>query len=611
MDHKKKWGLMEALRILFALLITFLICQIELHFFDAVFFDLRTQFRPSPPTSDLIRMVIFDNQTVEKLKSLPQATDHEAVFKNIFESEPTQVLVVTDLTKIPGSDLDKKRLATTLAGFPKLSVALNSLEMKDDASSRLKIAEPYSSLNLVSAPKTSDSKLFAKDGVTRRALISYQGQPVFHPLLALGYSPKLKKLDEIQGLFDVYDSKQIHIDWHKPNSFKVIKFEDLNKPSSDLKNKIILVGDDLGLSHDEYVFTPYLRSDNSTTITELHAQIFETLYRNSSPKQVPTWVDYLITALISILTVHVVLALKPLRGILILLGTALGFTLIAHLSFWLLKVNISMSHPYLAIFLCYYFFIPYRLIIENRRSWEYFQKHKLLSEVEELKTNFIGMMSHDLKTPLARIQGMTDIIAKDSNTLSSPQREALDLIQQSSEDLTKFISTILNYAKIESEGVELHLQTKDINQLIREVVKKNEFLAQVKHIDLICELEPLFPIQVDPELIKQVLSNLIENAIKYSPENSKVLISSEEKDGQIQIQIADQGMGIPPDEIENIFMKFFRSKSAKTSPIRGSGLGLYLAKYFIGLHGGNLSVESQVEQGSTFTVELPLQTSKS
>src|SRR6185312_9436764 len=261
---------------------------------------------------------------------------------------------------------------------------------------------------------------------------------------------------------------------------------------------------------------------------------------------------------------------------------------------------------FLAIFLCYYFFIPYRLIVESRRSWEYFQKHKLLSEVEQLKTNFIGMMSHDLKTPLARIQGMTDIIQKDTNPISSQQHEALDTIKQSSEDLLKFISTILNYAKIESQGVELHFQSRDINEILKEVIKKHEFLARLKHIQLIAELEPLFSTKSDPELLRQVFSNLVENAIKYSPEKSKVLISSEEVDGNIVVQIADQGMGIPADELSNIFMKFFRSKYAKSSPIKGSGLGLYLAKYFVELHQGRITCESTPGQGSTFTVELPI-----
>ena len=106
--------------------------------------------------------------------------------------------------------------------------------------------------------------------------------------------------------------------------------------------------------------------------------------------------------------------------------------------------------------------------------------------------------------------------------------------------------------------------------------------------------------------MKQVLSNLIENAIKYSQEETKILISTEEKNGWVVIQIADQGPGIPTEDLPHLFMKFYRSQNAKSSTIKGSGLGLYLAKYFVELHGGSLFVESTYGQGSTFTVQLPL-----
>jgi hypothetical protein len=217
------------------------------------------------------------------------------------------------------------------------------------------------------------------------------------------------------------------------------------------------------------------------------------------------------------------------------------------------------------------------------------------------------MMSHDLKTPLARIQGMTDLIKRDHNALSTAQAEAVDTIKSSSEDLVKFINTILNYTKIESQGIELHVESRDINQLVRETIKKFDFMAKSKGINFVLELEPLFSISLDPELIRQVLANLIENAIKYSPEGSKILISTEESTNGVMIQVADQGIGIPSDEISNVFMKFFRSKNAKSSTIKGSGLGLYLAKYFVELHGGEISVESSLGAGSTFSIVLPIQ----
>jgi signal transduction histidine kinase len=322
--------------------------------------------------------------------------------------------------------------------------------------------------------------------------------------------------------------------------------------------------------------------------------------------QLSDWVNNLITTLIALLTVFVVWSLKPTQGLIILASTLTTFASISYILFALGGIWVGMAHPILAIFICYYFFIPYRLIKENRRSWEYYQKNKLLTQVEELKTNFLSMMSHDLKTPLARIQGMADVALQDSNSLSPQQNEALETISKSSEELTYFITSILNLTRVESEGVKLHLQSKDVNALLDEVIRKFEYMAQKKNISIIREFEPLFSVKMDVDLMRQVFANLVENAIKYSKENSKILVTTEETDGRISIQVADQGIGIRRDEINNIFLKFYRSHDAKSSPIKGSGLGLYLAKYFVELHKGEIAVESVHDQGSTFTVNLPM-----
>jgi signal transduction histidine kinase len=243
-------------------------------------------------------------------------------------------------------------------------------------------------------------------------------------------------------------------------------------------------------------------------------------------------------------------------------------------------------------------------LLEQKKTWEAQQKNTLLSQVEELKTNFISMMSHDLKTPIARIQGMTDIILKDSVILSPKQREAIDFIRSSPDDLLRVLNSILNYAKIESDGVVLNKTSRDINKMLEEVILRHQFLAKMKGIQIVFEPETLFPILVDGDIMKQVFSNLIENAIKYSPENTKILIVTEELGDRIRIQVSDQGLGISQEDLPFIFSKFFRGSMAKISPIKGSGLGLYLTKYFIELHGGKISVESEVNLGTTFTVDL-------
>lgn len=594
------------IRIVLGTFLALLICRISVDSVEAYFYDLRFRLRPPQKTSGNIELVMIDLKTTDNLKTPPKAEAYFLAIEKIIAGNPKSLVLVFDVTQIEGSDLEKKNLARILKD-PRISQI--SPDTNPNGKEAIQANPPFDGLRILPGSLTRDRSLGAKDGVSRRIILQYLNQWQMHSIIARDFNPAAMDLSQVRGAFELAGAFQANIDFQRKDSFPITKLEDLLKSDfggERFREKLVLFGEDLHEDVERYRPTPYDRSAIAMSATELHANMIDTLIRNSAPVKVPSWLDLCLTILISILTVHVVLTVKPLRGILTLLSTAAVFTFLCYFAFWPFGYWIEVTHPLLSIFLCYYFFIPYRLIVENRRSWEYYHKHKLLTEVETLKTNFIGMMSHDLKTPLARIQGMTEIIANDSTQLSSPQREALDTVKQSAEDLTRFISAILNYAKIESQGVQLHLQSRDINELIKEVIKKSEFLAKRKHVQVVTEFEPLFAMSVDPDLIKQVLSNLIENAIKYSPENSKVLVTTDEIEGKIVVQVADQGIGIPADELSNIFTKFFRSKNAKSSPIKGSGLGLYLAKYFVELHQGTISCESSPGQGSTFTVELPL-----
>jgi signal transduction histidine kinase len=611
------------IRIFIGLVISITLVQIKFDYLEGLLYDMRVRLRPSPSLSGNVELVMIDNATIANMKGVPGFKEHAQLLKELEQSKPQAVVYVRAFSMLKGlenqyseedrrglfkgTEADKKAFAQAAGRLQRVYLQTDVLGHAAD-NDKISLPNPFEKIQIGSGPKTADKNILAKDGVSRRALISYQGQPLLHPMLAALYNPKIADAKNIRGVVDIFDSEQVYVQFVKPGSFPLNKFEKVLKGEFDrsrFENKIVLIGDDIGVSARDYVSTPYSR-ENQITVAELHANMFETFIQNSAPVQAPFWLDVLFTIAISILTLNVVLTMKPLSGILVLLGAISGFALVSYLSFWPFGVWVNMAHPLLAVFICYYFFIPYRLIIENRRSWEYYQKHKLLTQVEELKTNFISMMSHDLKTPLARIQGMTDVILKDQVVLSSQQREAVDTIRSSSTDLLSFINSILNYARIESQGVELHKQGKDINQLLEEVIKRHEFLAKVKHVEISTELEPLFSISIDPELIKQVLSNLLENAIKYCSEGSKVLIKTAESAGYVRVEFHDNGPGIIEDELPNIFMKFFRSRNAKVSPIKGSGLGLYLAKYFVELHKGRIFVTSSVGKGSTFTVELPI-----
>lgn len=605
-------------KFVFALLAATLISSLKLDYLESYIYDYRVAIKAYLGLAKInqpnIAIVLIDSKTVEHLERNPNYKDHSFFLQELYKLDPRFVIYdfraeKNELIDFDGTIADKKKFVDSAKKFADFYIATNDLEMKGTVG-KLSLNTPLHELNFTSCPRTSDISLFARDGVSRRLMVSYQGQTMLQPIIASYYNANITDPRNIKGRFDVLDSEHVYINYHPQGTFPVYRFEDiLNQKISPglFKDQIVLVGMNTGRSSKDYAMTPYSREVTAMTSTELQANILQTLIDNNAPVKVPEPINIAITVLISMLTVYVVLALKPSRGLLIVGSTLFGIGLVGTILLAFFNIWIDLAHPFLAIFLCYYFFIPYRLIIENRRSWEYLQKNKLLHQVEELKTNFISMMSHDLKTPIARIQGMTEVILKDRNIILSPvQIEAVDTIKSSSDDLLKFINSILQYGRIESQGIELRRQAKDINQLLQDVINKHEFLAQVKKIKIVTELEPLFPVQVDSDLMRQVFSNLIENAIKYSPEDSTMLVRSREDGDRVLVEIIDNGMGIPAADLPNIFMKFFRSHNVKTSTIKGTGLGLYLAHYFVKLHKGEIDVISEIEKGSKFTVTLPL-----
>lgn len=242
----------------------------------------------------------------------------------------------------------------------------------------------------------------------------------------------------------------------------------------------------------------------------------------------------------------------------------------------------------------------------------FWMDHKLLrsqnrdlSEQTRFKSDFIGVLSHDIKTPLARIKAMVDVIASDTSLLKYEQKMALVQIEKSQMELTSFIDNMVQMSQLEGGQLKLKPRTADINKTVTEVISSLKFQAEDKKIELVSELEPIFSFSFDPVLIKQILINLVENAIKYSPDHTRVFVTSEDRDSEVILQVRDEGMGISAKDLPLVFDRYFRSKSAKTTSTKSSGLGLYLAQEFTRLHGGKLVASSVEGKGSTFTLRLP------
>jgi signal transduction histidine kinase len=257
----------------------------------------------------------------------------------------------------------------------------------------------------------------------------------------------------------------------------------------------------------------------------------------------------------------------------------------------------------LTIFTVYYIWVPFRAIGEYQRRYAIQEETKMLKQVDNLKQNFISLMSHDLKTPVAKIAGLADILHTQYQN-SPDQSKNIKSIIDSTHDLNKFITSILDLTKIESQNLNLRIVSKDINKIIEGIIGKLKFEAGNNEVSIQSDLAPLYPISIDAELLNRVISNLIENAIKYSGKGSVVSVKTWDDEKWVWVEIKDNGIGIAEVDLQHIFDKFYRVKNDQTHVIKGSGLGLYLVKYFIELHQGEITCTSKIGEGTTFTIKL-------
>lgn len=281
-------------------------------------------------------------------------------------------------------------------------------------------------------------------------------------------------------------------------------------------------------------------------------------------------------------------------------------TLLAALSAWVFDtfyVWIPAFSPFIVLATIWVIFIGYQATKIERVNFQLKQEQKYLSELEQLKNNFVSLISHDLKTPIAKIQAIIDRLLPQHK--KTPMEEDLQSLRLSSEELNRYIQSILQLLRVESRDFKLHIEVSDINEVIEQALSQLRPLAEEKNISLWTHLEPMFSTEFDVTLIKEVIINLLENAIKYTPTGGQVTLVSREVRDEIQIEITDTGSGIEEDEIEHVWGKFTRGKGQDLKT-KGTGLGLYLVKYFIELHGGRVTLESVLGRGTKVSFTLPL-----
>jgi signal transduction histidine kinase/CheY-like chemotaxis protein len=231
-----------------------------------------------------------------------------------------------------------------------------------------------------------------------------------------------------------------------------------------------------------------------------------------------------------------------------------------------------------------------------------------LIRANNLKSEFLANMSHELRTPLNAIIGFSELLLEHGDrSLADSQREYVGDILSSGRHLLELINDILDLSKIEAGKMRLALDEFDLGQVAEEALMILRVEASRKDIRLEAELEPeARDVVADRSKLKQILTNLLSNAVKFTPPGGRVRLAAARRDGRLEMRVEDSGIGIRKEDQERIFAAFIQVDGSYARKYQGTGLGLTLVKRFVEMHGGTITVESEVGKGSTFRVTLPL-----
>ncbi len=247
-------------------------------------------------------------------------------------------------------------------------------------------------------------------------------------------------------------------------------------------------------------------------------------------------------------------------------------------------------------------------IVENARIHNHLKKvNTELERLNSVKNDFVSMVSHELRTPLTAIKGFVHVVLnEEAGKINEQQKKFLGIVDQSSNHLNRLIGDLLDLSKIESGLISLKLEQLDLADVVRKSVETN--INQIKNKDIRLQLEidkELPKISCDHSRLMQVYNNLISNAVKFTDLGGHITITVKEKGDFICSSVSDNGVGIPKEEHEKIFEKFYQVDSTHTRVVGGTGLGLFIVRTIVELHGGNIWLDSIPGSGSTFSFLIP------
>ena len=244
----------------------------------------------------------------------------------------------------------------------------------------------------------------------------------------------------------------------------------------------------------------------------------------------------------------------------------------------------------------------------SERTSELKQALARLRELNQLKTNLISNGSHELRTPLAHIKGYVELLEEEElGDLTLEQGKAMTVISRATVRLGQLIEDLIAFSTASKEGMELKLEPISLVDLARDIIDRSKPKAAQEGVRLRMSIEKGIPqIQVDVEKFSWVLYQLLDNAIKFTPEDGSVKLWAEHVSGIVTIAVSDTGIGIPSGKLDEVFQPFHQLDGSATRKFGGTGLGLALVKQIVDAHGSKIIAESMEKKGSTFRFDLPI-----
>jgi len=603
--------------LLFTLLAAIFLASYRFVGLEAFFYDgvVRTDLRP--PSLEEFRYVLLDEESDELLgEKFPYSYfGHLKMMRRLLEAQPK---VIVSFVPFPNP-----QTAQQTADM----VALRALiDQYQQAGGHFYFGQDYGAWSIKTLPKifqdlprlfsviNADENNFAQDKVVRRAILQVGQEQALHLQVAnelrqaqgkaplaveevrgstylpntdttyflfrLGHAPGMRQLGQAATFFEVINGHFFLPEWHQ---------------------KIVLIGPSYEERPGDLVKTPLERQQAYWPQIFLHGQMMAAIAQNKGVAVARPW--WAVSGMLLFATLLIVIILHGQPGwslgwtlailVAVLLVTAAFFNL---LGWWVSPVGALCL-----VLLVYFIWMPFRAMLEYQGRTAVEEEAKMWQQLEGLKRNFISLMSHDLKTPVAKVASLAEVLQH--QLLGQEEaRKNVQAILKTTKDLNQFISVILDLAKAEARAWQVQAEHKDLNQLLEKILQHYQQDLVAAKMQWSLDLAPLYPIEMDETLMQRVMANLVENAIRYAGEGKTLTISTREEGDWIYATVADNGPGIRSEDLPFIFDKFFRGKHPTG---KGTGLGLYLVKYFVELLGGKIKVESQWGRGTSFILQMP------